>query len=60
MGVGDALHFGADPQNTGVNRPLVGRRLGAVEITAGLDEGDRIVISSLEPFRGEDSVLITD
>ncbi|MDX1403764.1 MAG: HlyD family efflux transporter periplasmic adaptor subunit [Woeseiaceae bacterium] len=36
------------------------RSLGAVEISTGLQEGDRIVISSLEAFRGAESVLITN
>ncbi len=36
------------------------RSLSAVEISAGLREGDRIVISSVDQFRGADSVLITD
>jgi HlyD family secretion protein len=36
------------------------RSLGAVEITSGLEEGDRVIISSIEPFRGNETVLITD
>ena len=36
------------------------RSLGAVQIVAGLDQGDRIVISSLDPFRSADTVLLTD
>lgn len=36
------------------------RSLGAVEIVAGLRPGDSIVISNLDPFRGEETVLITD
>lgn len=39
---------------------LGARSLSAVEISAGLREGDRIVISSVDQFRGADSVLITD
>lgn len=39
---------------------LGARSLSAVEISAGLAEGDRIVISNLDQFRGADSVLITD
>ncbi len=34
--------------------------LGAVEILAGLEPGDTIVISNLDPFRGADTVLLTD
>ncbi len=36
------------------------RSLGAVEIVAGLEAGDNIIISNLDPFRGADSVLLTD
>jgi len=36
------------------------RSLGAVEIVAGLESGERIVISNLDPFRGADTVLLTD
>ena len=35
------------------------RSLGAVQIVAGLDQGDRIVISSLDPFRSAETVLLT-
>ena len=37
-----------------------GRSLSAVEITGGLSEGDAVIISSVDQFRGADSVLITD
>ena len=36
------------------------RSLGAVQIVAGLDPGDTIVISNLDPFRSADAVLLTD
>ncbi len=36
------------------------RSLGAVEIQSGLAEGDRVVISSIDQFRGAESVLITN
>lgn len=36
------------------------RSLSAIEVTAGLKEGDRVIISSVDQFRGADSVLITD
>jgi HlyD family secretion protein len=36
------------------------RSLGAVEIVAGLEPGDTIVVSNLDPFRGADTVLLTD
>ena len=37
-----------------------GRSLSAVEIISGLEEGDRVIISSIDQFRGVDTVLITD
>jgi len=36
------------------------RSLGSVQIVAGLEPGDTIVISNLDPFRGADTVLLTD
>ncbi|MEX2124023.1 MAG: HlyD family efflux transporter periplasmic adaptor subunit [Woeseia sp.] len=36
------------------------RSLAAVQIESGLDEGDAVVISSLDQFQGADTVLITD
>ena len=36
------------------------RSLGAVEIASGLQEGDRVVVSSVEQFQGAQSVLITN
>ncbi len=36
------------------------RSLGSVEIISGLEPGDTIVISNLDPFRGADTVLLTD
>lgn len=36
------------------------RSLGAVEIVAGLRPGETIVISNLDPFRGAETVLLTD
>jgi HlyD family secretion protein len=37
-----------------------GRSLSAVEIESGLNEGDRVIISSVEQFRGATTVLLTD
>lgn len=37
-----------------------GRSLSAIEVTSGLREGDRVIISSIDQFRGADTVLITD
>ena len=36
------------------------RSLGAVEIVSGLQTGETIVVSNLDPFRGADTVLLTD
>ena len=36
------------------------RSLGAVQIVAGLNPGETIVISNLDPFRGAETVLLTD
>lgn len=36
------------------------RSLGAVEIRAGLNQGDTIVISNLDPFRSAEAVLLTN
>ena len=45
---------------TRTNIEIGARSLGAVEVASGLAEGDRVVISSIEPFRGADTVFITD
>ena len=37
-----------------------GRSLSAVEIESGLQEGDKVIISSIDQFRGADRVLISD
>jgi len=37
-----------------------GRSLSAVEIVSGLQEGDQVIISSIDQFRGAETVLITD
>ena len=39
---------------------LGARSLGAVEVVAGLNPGEEIVISNLDPFRGAETVLLTD
>jgi HlyD family secretion protein len=36
------------------------RSLGAVQIVAGLNQGDTIVISNLDPFRSAETVLLTE
>jgi len=42
------------------NITIGGRSLSAVEITGGLEEGESVIISSVEQFRGADTVLIID
>lgn len=37
-----------------------GRSLSAVEIISGLEEGDRVIISSIDQFGGAETVLVTD
>jgi HlyD family secretion protein len=37
-----------------------GRSLSAVEIESGLQEGDQVIISSIDQFHGAETVLITD
>ncbi|MDH4074109.1 MAG: efflux transporter periplasmic adaptor subunit, partial [Gammaproteobacteria bacterium] len=39
---------------------LGARGLGAVEVSSGLEEGDQVVISSIEAFRGAETVLLTN
>ena len=36
------------------------RSLSAVQVVSGLEPGDAIVISNLDPFRGADTVLLTN
>lgn len=36
------------------------RSLAAVEVVSGLNEGDRVVISSIDQFRGADTVMISN
>lgn len=36
------------------------RSLSAVQIESGLEEGESVVISSIEPFEGAETVLVTD
>ena len=39
---------------------LGARGLGAVEVSSGLEEGDQVVISGMETFRGAETVLLTN
>jgi HlyD family secretion protein len=59
---GGRVAYVLDGQGLAIRRSIeIGARsLGAIEIASGLDEGDRVVISSVEQFNGADTVLITD
>jgi HlyD family secretion protein len=59
---GGRIAYVLDGNDLAIRKPIVigARSLGAVEIQGGLVEGDRVVISSIEQFRGAESVLITD
>ena len=39
---------------------LGARSLGEVEVVAGLNQGETIVISNLDPFRSAEMVLLTN
>jgi len=45
-----------------IRRPIAigARSLSSVEIQGGLAEGDLVVISSIDPFQGAETVLVTD
>ena len=51
-----------DGDGTAERRPIAigARSLAAVEILDGLREGDQVIISSIDAFRGEDTVLIVN
>ncbi|MEM7503118.1 MAG: efflux transporter periplasmic adaptor subunit, partial [Pseudomonadota bacterium] len=59
---GGRVAYVLDDEGSAMRRSIeIGARsLGAVEIQSGLAEGERVVISSLEPFRGADTVLIAN
>ena len=59
---GGRVAYVLDDEGTAMRRSIeIGARsLAAVEIQSGLSEGERVVISSLEPFRGADTVLIAN
>ena len=42
------------------NIDIGARSLGAVEIIGGLNAGEQVIISSVDQFRGAESVLVTD
>ena len=59
---GGRVAYVLDGKGLAVRRPIsVGARsLAAVEIESGLEEGEQVVISNIEPFRSAETVLITD
>jgi HlyD family secretion protein len=59
---GSRVAYVLDKDNVAHRRSIeVGARsLAAVEIASGLDEGEQVVISSIDQFRGAESVLVTD
>ena len=59
---GGRIAYVLDGKGLAVRRPIsIGARsLGAVEITSGLAEGEQVVISSIETFRGAETVLVAD
>ena len=59
---GSRIAYVLDEDNVARRRSIqVGARsLAAVEIVGGLAEGEQVVISSIDAFRGADSVMVTD
>lgn len=59
---GGRIAYVLDGEGLAMRREIrVGARsLAAVQIEDGLAEGDRVIISSIDPFRGADTVLITN
>ena len=59
---GGRIAYVLDGQGLAVRRSITigARSLAAVEVEGGLAEGDRVIISGIEQFRGADSVLITN
>jgi HlyD family secretion protein len=59
---GGRIAYVLDGQGLALRRSITigARSLAAVEIEDGLADGDRVIISGIEQFRGADSVLITN
>jgi HlyD family secretion protein len=59
---GGRIAYVLDNEGLAFRRPIsIGARsLAAVEIQGGLAEGDLVVISSIDPFQGEETVLVTN
>jgi len=59
---GNRIAYVLDDDNVAHRRSIeIGARsLAAVEIVKGLDEGETVVISSIDQFRSADTVLVTN
>jgi HlyD family secretion protein len=59
---GGRIAYVLDGKGLAHRRPITvgARSLSAVQIESGLEEGDSVVISSIEPFEGAETVLVTD
>ena len=59
---GSRIAYVLDDDNVAHRRSIqIGARsLSAVEIVNGLDEGETVVISSIDQFRSEETVLVTN
>ncbi len=59
---GGRIAYVLDGDGLAIRTPITigARSLAAVEVSSGLEEGDQVVISSLEPFGGAETVLVTD
>jgi HlyD family secretion protein len=58
---GGRIAYVMDGESQAIRRRITvgARSLGAVEIAAGLNQGERVIISGIDQFNGVDSVLIT-
>ena len=59
---GGRVAYVVSDDRTATRRPIQtgAYSLGAVQIVSGLEPGETIVISNLDPFRGAETVLLTD
>lgn len=59
---GGRVAYVLDGKGLAIRRPITigARSLGAVEVESGIDEGEQVIVSSIEPFRGADTVLISN
>ena len=59
---GGRVAYGLNDDGIAIRRQIeIGARsLSAVEILSGLRDGDKVIISSIDQFRGAESVLVTN